>query len=193
MKLLKRLLVPALALGVIGSLSAAVETYTIDPVHSSVSFNIRHFVSKVPGSFTAFKGTIMVDRDNMEKSSVEATIDTSSLSTANEKRDTHVKSPDFLDAAKYSAITFKSTSWTKTGEDAYDVAGDLMIKETTKPVVLKVKLLGFGTGNKGVKLSGWEATTALKKSDFGVTGPAGLSKVLGDDVSVTIGIEADAK
>src|SRR5882757_475424 len=113
MKLLKRLFIPALALGVIGSLSAAVETYTIDPVHSSVSFTIRHFVSKVPGSFTAFKGTIAVDPDNLEKSSVEATIDTSSFSTANEKRDNHVKSPDFLDAAKYSAIAFKSSSWKK--------------------------------------------------------------------------------
>ncbi|HKB90913.1 MAG TPA: YceI family protein [Opitutaceae bacterium] len=174
----------------VASASAAVETYAIDPVHSSIAFSIRHFFSKVPGSFSKFDGTIVVDRDNLEKSSAEVTIDIGSLNTANEKRDTHVKSPDFLDAAKFPTITFKSTSWKKTGPDSYDVSGNLTIKGTTKPVVLKVKSLGFGPGMKGVMLSGWEAATALKRSDFGVTG---FEQVLGDDVDVTISVEADLK
>jgi polyisoprenoid-binding protein YceI len=177
--------------GLLAGAQAAVETYKVDPVHSSVAFTIRHFVSKVPGSFTKFDGTIIVDRDNLEKSSVEATIAVGSVSTANTARDNHLKSPDFFDAAKFVSMTFKSKSWTKTGVDAFDVTGDLTIKDVTKEVVLKVKLLGFGPGMKDAMLSGWEATTTLHKADFGVKGPAMLGAALGDDVGVTIGIEAD--
>ncbi len=185
----------ALVLGFAGAVSAAPETFTIDPVHSSVGFSIRHFVSKVPGNFTKFSGTIKFDAADLAASSVDATIDVASFSTANEKRDTHVKSPDFLDAAKYSTITFKSTSWKKseTGENTFDVAGDLTIHGVTKPVVLKTTLLGVGPGMQGATLSGWEATTVLKKSDFGVAGPAMMAKVLGDEVAVTISIEAGYK
>ena len=127
----------------------------------------------------------------MEKSSVEATIDVASVNTANEKRDTHLKSPDFFDAAKFSTITFKSTSWKKTGEDTYDVTGDLTIKDQTHPIVLHVSSLGFGPGGRGAMLSGWEGTTIIKKADFGVSGPAMMAKVLGEDVTVNITIEAD--
>jgi polyisoprenoid-binding protein YceI len=183
----------ALGLSLAAPLCASVATYQIDPVHSSVAFSIRHFVSKVPGSFTKFSGTIVVDSDDATKNSVEATVDVTSLTTANAKRDAHVKSADFLDAAKFSSIAFKSTSWTKTGEDTFDIAGDLTIHGVTKPAVLKAKLLGVGPGMQGVQLSGWEATTVVKKSDFGVSGPAMLAKVLGDDVTVNISIEADAQ
>jgi polyisoprenoid-binding protein YceI len=177
----------------LSAVRAEVETYTIDPVHSSIGFSIRHFVSKVPGTFTKYSGTITVDRDNLEKSSTEAVITVGSVNTGNEKRDGHLKSPDFFDVAKYETITFKSTSWKKTGEDTFDVAGDLTIHGVTKPVVLKTKLLGFGPGMGGVQLSGWEATTTLNKSDFGVNGPAMLGKALGDEVVVTLNIEADYK
>lgn len=173
--------------------SAAVETYAIDPVHSSVAFSIRHFVSKVPGSFTHFSGTVVVDRSDLGKSSVEATIDVGSVSTANEKRDTHLKSVDFFEVAKFPSMTFKSKSWKKTGDDAYDVTGDLTIKDVTKEVVLKVKSLGFGPGMNGAMLSGWEASTTLKKTDFGVNGPTMLASVLGDDVGISISVEADLK
>jgi polyisoprenoid-binding protein YceI len=183
----------ALTSAAVQSASAAVETYAIDPVHSSVAFSIRHFVSKVPGSFTKFGGTITVDRANLEKSSVEATIDVASVNTANEKRDAHLKSPDFFDTAKFGAATFKSKSWKKTGEDAFDITGDLTLHGVTKEVVLKTKLLAFGPGMQGAQLSGWEATVTLNKADFGVNGPAMLGKALGDDVTVTIGIEADLK
>jgi polyisoprenoid-binding protein YceI len=181
----------ASTLGLLATTKAAVETYTIDPVHSSVGFTIRHFVSKVPGSFAKFDGTIIVDRDNLEKSSVEATIDVGSVSTANPQRDNHLKSPDFFDAMKFASMAFKSKSWTKTGDDSFDVTGDLTIKDITKVVVLKVKLLGFGPGMKGAMLSGWEAATTIHKADFGVNGPAMLGAALGDDVAVSINIEAD--
>ena len=133
----------------VSAASAAVETYAIDPVHSSVAFSVRHFLTRVPGHFAKFTGTITVDRDNLENSSVVAAIDVGSVSTDNEKRDDHLKSPDFFDAAKFDSITFKSTSWKKTGEGTFDVAGDLTIHGVTKPVVLKVDLLGFGPGMMG--------------------------------------------
>lgn len=194
MKIVRNLLIlSTLAAAVAASVRAEVEVYKIDPVHSSVGFSIRHFVSKVPGSFTKFNGTISVDRANLEKSSADATIEVASVNTANEKRDNHLKSADFFEAEKFGTITFKSTSWKQTGEDAFDVAGDLTIKGVTKPVVLKTKLLGFGPGMQGAQLSGWEATTTLNKNDFGVSGPAMLGKALGDEVTITINIEAGYK
>lgn len=180
----------ALAVASVQTASAAVETYKIDPVHSSVGFNIRHFVSKVPGTFTKFSGTITVDRDNLEKSSVEATVEVTSVNTANEKRDAHLQSPDFFDTAKFATATFKSKAWKKTGEDTFDVTGDLTLHGVTKEVVLKTKLLGFGEGMKGAKLSGWEITAVINKADFGVSGPAMLGKALGNEVTLNIGIEA---
>jgi polyisoprenoid-binding protein YceI len=172
----------------LASAQAAVESYKIDPVHSSVGFTIRHFFSNVPGAFTKFSGTIVVDRDNLEKSSVEATIEVPSIDTRSEMRDKDLRSDKYFAAEKYPAITFKSKSWKKTGEGTFDVAGDLTIHGVTKEVVLKTKSLGFGPGMKGAALSGWEATTTVNRNDFGITT---FPKVLGDDVGVTIGIEAD--
>jgi len=181
----------SLAAGLATVASAAPETYAIDPVHSSVGFSVRHFVSKVPGTFSQFSGTIVFDKDNVENSHADATIEVGSVTTANDKRDNHLKSPDFFDAAKFGAITFKSTAWKKTGDDSYDVTGDLTIKDVTKSVVLKVTSLGFGPGMQGAQLSGWEASTTINRTDFGVVGPAMLQKMLGQDVAIAITIEAD--
>ncbi|MBC7369647.1 MAG: polyisoprenoid-binding protein [Undibacterium sp.] len=189
----KLILVATLALGFIRSASAAVETYEIDPVHSTVNFSLRHIVSKFTGSFGKVSGGLTVDRADLEKSTVEAVVDIASINTADEKRNTHVKSPDFFDVAKYTKGAFKSTAWKKTGEDTFDVTGNLTLKDVTKPVTLKVKLLGFGDGMRGAKLSGWEVTGAIKKSDFGLSGPAMLSKALGDEVTLSIGVEAVLK
>src|SRR5271170_6806728 len=191
---LKILLLVIVAIGLASTASnasAAIETYNIDPVHSSVGFTIRHAVGRVPGRFTKFSGSIVVDRDNLENSTVSAVIDVGSVDTDNDKRNGHLKTADFFDAATYATITFKSKSWKKTGDDTFDVTGDLTIKGVTKEVVLGVTLLGFEPGMRGAMLSGWEATTSLKKSDYGVNGPAMLGKALGDDVAVTISIEGD--
>jgi len=183
----------ALALGLVNSASAAAETYTIDPVHSTLSFSLRHIVSKFTGGFTKVTGTIVADQADLSKSTVEATIAISSVNTADDKRNAHVLSADFFDATKFPTATFKSTAWTKTGDDAYDVTGNLTIKDVTKPVTLKVKVLGFGPGMGGAQLAGFEGTTTIKKSEFGLAGPAMLSKALGDDVTISIGIEAGYK
>lgn len=191
---MKRLISLPVLLGLLVSARAEVETYTIDSTHSSSGFSIRHMLSKFSSSFTKTSGTIMVDRANLENSSVEASIEIASVSTANPDRDKHLQSADFFDAAKFPAITFKSNSRKKTGESTFDVTGSLTIRDVTKNVVLKVTTLGFGPGMRpGSFLSGWEATTVLKKSDFGVNGPAMLGKMLGDDVTVDISIEAGFK
>jgi polyisoprenoid-binding protein YceI len=187
------LAVAALTLGFATAASAAAETYTIDPVHSTLSFSLRHIVSKFTGSFTKVTGTIVADQADLTKTTVDATIAIGSVNTADGKRNAHVLSPDFFDATKFPTAAFKSTAWTKTGDDSYDVTGNLTIKDITKPVTLKVKVLGFGPGMGGAQLSGWEASTTIKKSDFGLAGPAMLSKALGDDVTISIGIEAGYK
>ncbi len=189
---MKRLLPAAfaalLAIGLAAPSRAAVETYKIDPVHSSVGFTIRHFFSNVPGMFTKFSGTITVDRDNLQNSKVEAVIDVPSIDTRIAMRDNDLRSPNYFDAATFPTITFTSKSWKKTGDDTFDVTGDLTIHGVTKEVVLKTKSLGFGPGMKGAMISGWEATTTLNRNDFGITH---FPKVLGDEVPVTINIEAD--
>jgi polyisoprenoid-binding protein YceI len=172
------------------STQAAAETYTIDPVHSSVGYSIRHLVSKFTSSFTKVNGTINYDAAAPESSTVEATVDVAALTTANEKRDNHLKSGDFFDTAKFPSATFKSKSWKKTGTDTFDITGDLTLKDVTKEVVLKATLIATAPGRNGATMTGWEATTTIKKSDFNLAGPAGLSKVLGDEVALTIGIEA---
>jgi polyisoprenoid-binding protein YceI len=191
---MKRLIASLALLGLFATARAEVETYTIDPVHSSSGFSIRHMLSKFTSSFTKTTGTITVDRANLANSSVDAAVEVASVSTSNPDRDKHLQSPDFFDAAKFPAMTFKSKAWTKTGENTFDVTGDLTIHGVTKETVLKVTSLGFGPGMRpGSQLSGWEATTVLKKSDFGVNGPAMLGKVLGDEVTVDISIEAGLK
>ena len=183
----------AAACGLANAAQAAVETYVIDPVHSSVEFKIRHIVGKVPGAFTKFSGTIVVDRDNLENSSVEATIDVASINTFNDNRDKDLKSPGYFDVAKYATMTFKSTSWKKTGDASFDVTGDLTIHGVTKEVVLKVDSLGFGPGMQGAQLSGWDASTTINRADFGVTGPPPADAMLGKDVAITITVEAKLK
>ena len=188
---MKRLFAVLALLGLFATARAEVEVYKIDPVHSSTGFTLRHILSRFTSSFTKTNGTITVDRDNLEKSSVEATVEIDSVSTADPKRDGHIKSPDFFDATKFPSATFKSKSWKKTGESTFDVTGDLTIKDVTKEVVFHVTLNGFAPGMKpGSTVSGWEATTIIKKSDFGVAGPAMLAKALGDEVTLNISIEA---
>ena len=181
----------ALGAGLALSARAAVETYVPDPAHSTVGFNIRHFFTKVPGTFTKYTATIKVDRENLEKSTAEATIDIGSVSTGQPKRDTHLQQPEFFDAAKFPTMTFKSKSWKKIDDKNYDVTGDLTIKGVTKEVVLKVTALGFGPGPMpGSQISGWEGATKLNRHDFGVSAFKG---VVGDDVEITINVEAGLK
>jgi polyisoprenoid-binding protein YceI len=167
---------------------AAVETYEIDTAHSSVKFSIRHFVAKTTGNFADFGGILKINRDDMTKSSVEATIQIASVDTNNEKRDAHLQEDDYFDAARQPLMTFKSTAWEATNdENQFKVTGDLSFNDVTKPVTLDVELLGFGEGMRGSYLSGWEATTTIDRTEWGVDGG---QPAVGSEVDVTINIEA---
>jgi polyisoprenoid-binding protein YceI len=188
---MKHILILLAALSLAASLPAKTETYTIDPVHSSAGFSIRHLFSKFSSSFTKTTGTIVFDAADPAGNSVDATIEVASLNTANADRDKHLFSDAFFNLPSYPTITFKSKKWVKTGEDAYDITGDLTMRGVTREVVLKAHFLGTGPGlQPGTFTSGWEVTTQLNRFDFGIAyGP----KVLGDEVQVNISIEAGYK
>ena len=145
----------------------------------------------MPGDFTKFSGTVTVDKDNMENNSVDATIEVGSLDTNNDHRNADLLSSSYFDALKFPKMTFKSKAWKKTGDATFDVTGDLTIKDVTKEVVLKTSFLGIGAGMGGTVSSGWEATTTINRKDYGVTGPAMLGALVGDDVAITIEVAAD--
>jgi polyisoprenoid-binding protein YceI len=173
--------------------SAAPTTWTIDPNHSSVEFSIRHLFSKVPGKFTKFSGTIVYDGANAPASSVKAEIDAASISTANEKRDGHLKSEDFFDVAKYPTIVFESTSASGAGENKLKVSGNLTMHGVTKPVTLDVTFLGAGPGMGGRQVSGFEAVGKVNRKDFNIIWNRNLDQggtLLGDDVDIRLNIEA---
>jgi polyisoprenoid-binding protein YceI len=182
------LVITALALGSLTSAKAAVETYNIDPVHTWVGFSIAHFFTKVPGYFSKVKGTIVVDRDHLENSTVEAVIEVASITTNTKMRDDDLRSTNFFAAAQFPAMTFKSESWKSTGDNTYAVTGVLTMKNVAKEVVLKVTSLGFGPGMKGAAISGWEAKLTLDRRDFDITADQGA---IGNDVDVLINVEAD--
>lgn len=167
--------------------AAAVETYVIDSSHSSVNFEIRHFMTKFPGAFAKASGRILVDRDNLEQSSVEATVDTTSIDTRDARRDNNLRNTDYLFTEKFPTATFKSKSWKKTGENTFDVTGDLTIRDVTKEVVLKTTLLGFMPNSRGGMICGWEATTTIDRRDFGITAGQGM---LGNEVILSLNIQS---
>ena len=179
-----------LALGPLSSAQAAVETYDIDPVHTWVGFTVSHFFTKVPGYFSKVKGTIVVDRNHLENSMVEAIIEVASITTNTKMRDDDLRSTNFFAAAQFPAMIFKSQSWKSTGGDTYAVAGVLTMKNVTKEVVLKVKSLGFGSGMNGAAISGWEASLTLDRRDFDITADQGA---VGNTVDVLINVEADLR
>jgi len=173
----------------------AADTYVFDKLHSTVGFQIRHLFSKVPGKFGDFSGQIQLDEANPEQSSVEVTIKTASIDTGVKMRDDDLRSPNFFDAKKFPEITFKSTAVKKSGENTADVTGNLTMHGVTKEVVLKVELLGKGAGPKNSTVSGWDASTALKRSDFGLNWNQVIegTQMVGDDVQIELHIEADKK
>jgi polyisoprenoid-binding protein YceI len=172
---------------------AHVETYTLDSVHSSVSFKIRHLIGKVTGSFPAFTGTLNFDAEDIALSSVTAEIDAGSINTQNTKRDDHLKSPDFFDVAKFPKLNFKSSKIRKAETGKYQIDGELTIHGVKKAVTLEMVYNGISKGMMGELRAGFSATTKINRKDFGIVWNKTLDAgglVIGDDVDVVIEIEA---
>jgi len=172
---------------------AAPETYNIDPVHSTIGFKIRHLAGKVTGRFGEVAGKIQIDADHPETSFVEASVQVGSIDTANTKRDGHLKSPDFFDAAKFPAMTFKSKKVNVIDKETAEVVGELTIHGVAKEVTLHVQFLGKAKGADGTPQTGWEATTKINRLDFGLTWGKLVEGVamVGNDVEIDLQIESD--
>lgn len=172
---------------------AAPENYKIDPVHSSISFKVRHLFSYVSGKFGKFEGTFTADPDAVEQSSVTASVQTASIDTGNDDRDKHLKSAEFFDVGKFPEIAFKSKSVKSTGDKSADIVGDFTMHGVTKELTLHAKFLGKGKGMKG-EISGWHLMAdPIKRGDYGLNWSKVVegTQVVGDDVEITIDIEAN--
>jgi polyisoprenoid-binding protein YceI len=176
---------------------AHADTWQIDPAHTNVEFTVRHMmISNVKGQFQKTTGTITINGNDPASATIDATIDASSVDTRVERRDTHLKSPDFLDVAKYPTITFKSTKVEADGSGKFKVTGDLTLHGVTKPVVLEVESSGAPVKVMGGLHAGASATTKINRSDFGLTWNKALETggvVVGDEVAISIDVEAIKK
>jgi len=158
------LLCACLAVVLMTSLAKA-ETYAIGPEKSKVTFKIANkppgssSFQTVPGSFKDFSGTFMLDSQNTAKSSVTMEVKTASVDTANQRRDDHLRNPDFFKAKEFPTMTFKSTSFEKTAADTYKVTGNFTLLGKTKPVTVDFKSSGPGAG---------QAKFKIKRSEFGM-------------------------
>lgn len=196
---MKTLLKSVVAAAVLAAPSLALAaTWDVDPVHSHAQFSVKHMmVSNVKGEFGKIAGTLNIDEKDITKSTVEVTIDASTIDTRNEQRDNHLKSPDFFDVKTYPNITFKSTKVEKGADGKLKVTGNLTMHGVTKPVTLDVEgptpevKSPFGTTNIGAT-----ATTKLNRKDFGLNWNKALESggvLVGEEVAVTLELEAVKK
>lgn len=165
-------------------------TWKADPAHSEIAFTVRQLmVSKVCGRFTGSDVTIVTSEDPLA-SSVTATIDTASLGTGNERRDGHLRSTDYFDVGKYPTMGYRSTGIRRSG-DGWVIDGELTCRGVTRKVSLAVGSNGFGPADSGARRARFSATTRISRRDFGLRIPMdGIGGVVGDEVSITLAVEA---
>ena len=167
--------------------------YDVDPVHSSIGFSVRHMVvANVRGQFKTFSGVINYDADDASAFRASAEVDVASIDTNNEKRDDHLRSDDFFDAATYPSITFETTSIKGDFPDI-TLVGNLTIRGVTKEVSLPIQLVGPITDPWGKERIGFSGSTRINRQDFGVSWSNtvdGGGLVVGDEVRLIVDIEA---
>jgi polyisoprenoid-binding protein YceI len=183
MKPLKIIL--AITLGSLGMAVHAADTFKIDPVHSSVVFSVMYLgVSNFYGRFNDVSGTVVLDKADPSKSSVELTIPVESVDTHNEKRDQVLRSPDFFNAKQFPVMAFKSKQVESSG-DTYKVTGDFTLHGVTKPLTLEIKKGGEGKGMEGEIRGGGETRFTIKRSDYGMNFMQGP---LGDEINIVVSL-----
>jgi polyisoprenoid-binding protein YceI len=168
--------------------AAAAETYTVDATHSAALFQVRHFgISFISGRFTDISGTVGVDRENFDNSSVEIVIGTASVNTDLEERDKHLRNADFFDVEKYPTMSFKSSKVRKIKDNVGEVTGSFTLHGVTKTITTTVTFLGEFDVPWGQHRAGFETSFTVKRSDYGMdklVGPAG------DTIQVMLFVEA---
>lgn len=171
---------------------ASAAVYTIDPAHSSVSFSVRHLVTKVHGTFDKFAGTVDYEAGKAQSWKTSVEIDPASIDTKVAARDGHLKSPDFFDVEKCPKMSFKSTKVVMSG-DAGKMTGDLTMHCVTKPVTLDLTIGGLMKDPGGKEHLGASATGAVDRKDWNLTWNKALEAgkmMVGDEVAIEIDIEA---
>ena len=170
----------------------AADTYTIDPAHTSFGFTVKHMmISNVPGEFDKFEGQIVYNSADLADSKANITIDAASINTRIDKRDAHLKSPDFFDVAKFPTITFVSTKFTSTS-----ITGNLTMKGVTKEVTIPVTISGPVKTMTGAQAIGITGSVTINRQDFGINWNKVLDQggvAVSNDVLINISIEADQK
>ena len=186
-----RHLIAAVALTAL-PVAAHASDWQIDPSHSTAQFSVRHMmVSNVRGEFGKLSGQVQLDDADLTKSSVEATIDATSINTREPMRDAHLKSPDFFDVAKYPTLTFKSTQVKKAG-NKLAVTGELTMHGVTRPVTLDVQLTQEVKSPFGDTRRGASATGKINRKDFGLNWNKAIEAggvLVGEEVTLTIDVE----
>ncbi len=175
-------------------LSALASTWSLDPDHSAAQFKVRHLmISNVRGNFEKLGATLHLDDRDITKSRVDVSIDVASINTGVNKRDDHLRSPDFFDATKFPAMTFVSTRVEKAGPGKLTVTGNLTIKGVTRPVVLRVDGLTPEVRDPwGQIRRGASATTTINRKDFGITWNKSMDNggvVVGEEVAIQLEVE----
>ena len=174
-------------LAILSSLAQAAETYKLDPMHTSIVFRVKHLgVAYVYGRFNGPSGTFVFDETSPSKSAIEMQAETNNVDTAVEKRDTHLKSPDFFNTGEYPTVSFKSKSVKKLNEAVYEVSGDLTLIGKTRPITVEVNATGAGKDPWGNFRRGFETSFSIKRSDFGMTFMMGG---VSDEVNLTVSVE----
>lgn len=188
-----RAIVALAALTFAAGAAQAATTYSADKAHTNVSFTVRHMMSQVRGSFSDFSMTIVKDDANPAGSSVDFKIQATSVTTANEMRDKHLRSEDFFFVEKFPEITFKSTKIEKVSDTEYKATGSFTMRGVTKVLTLPVTYLGEMKGMDGKSLVGFSVTTKLDRKEFGFNWNKALDNgglLLSDEVTIEINIEA---
>jgi polyisoprenoid-binding protein YceI len=172
----------------------ALEKWEIDSSHSGIHFSVRHMVvAKVRGKFARWGGSVLAEDGDLARAQVSVIIDASSIETGVAERDVHLKSPDFLDVARFPEIAFKSSGVEKQSDQMLRVSGDLTIHGVTRGVMLDVEYAGRTTDPSGNERAGFTAKTAIERSDFGLTWNQALEAggvLVGDRINIEIEVEA---
>lgn len=186
-----RSLIAAVLIAGFSHAASAIETYKFDPSGSTIGFAVHQFLGTTHGKFTRFSGKIEIDREHPENSSVMAQIDVRSIDTRIEKRDDHLRSPEFFNVEKFPQMTFKSRSVKRTGPQSGDILGDLTMHGVTKPVTLYVKLL---TPINETSRTRWSVTIEpIMRRDFNLMFAPTTETISGISQTVAINIEIEAK
>ena len=169
-------------------------TYTLDPAHSEIGFRVKHLgLATVKGSFNNVEATITMDPADLASLEVEATIETASIHTRNTDRDNHLRSADFFDAENHPDIVFKSKEVRNVNGNEFELAGDLTIRGTTRPVVLQAEYMGAATDPWGNEKIAFEATGAINRKEYGLTWNQALETggvLVGEQVNFALDVQA---